>query len=200
MEVISRKEAREKGLTQFFTGRPCSRGHLEPRSTSGGMCRGCERLRDKERLAYTSEVKKKRYATSALVRQSRKEQDRRNYANNKDKVLARKRKYYREKELPSRIARGILRNTFLAAKVEKHDHTSVILGYTPGQLKEHLDSLLADGMTWENYGEWHVDHIKPINAFIKEGITSPQLINALSNLQPLWAVDNLVKGASWHGD
>ena len=47
-------------------------------------------------------------------------------------------------------------------------------------------------MSWDNYGEWHIDHKKPISKF-KDGI-SISTINALSNLQPLWAKDNLSKG------
>jgi hypothetical protein len=54
--------------------------------------------------------------------------------------------------------------------------------------------MFRDGMSWENYGEWHIDHIMPINHFIKSGITDPAIVNALENLQPLWAYENLSKG------
>jgi len=46
-------------------------------------------------------------------------------------------------------------------------------------------------MTWENYGEWEIDHKKPIGSF--EIGTSPAVINALSNLQPLWWAENNAK-------
>lgn len=49
-------------------------------------------------------------------------------------------------------------------------------------------------MNWSNRGEWHLDHKKPVSRFIKQGITDPSIINALSNLQPLWAHENLSKG------
>lgn len=55
-------------------------------------------------------------------------------------------------------------------------------------------------MTWENWGEWHIDHIKPVAQFIREGITCPKQINALSNLRPLWAHDNLSKVWEARGD
>ncbi|AVH85447.1 hypothetical protein Rostov1_00057 [Vibrio phage Rostov-1] len=48
-------------------------------------------------------------------------------------------------------------------------------------------------MSWDNWGEWHIDHIKPVAQFKREGITDPKIINALSNLQPLWAEENLKK-------
>ena len=46
-------------------------------------------------------------------------------------------------------------------------------------------------MSWDNRKEWHIDHKKPISLF-KPG-TSPKIINILSNLQPLWKIDNLSK-------
>ena len=46
-------------------------------------------------------------------------------------------------------------------------------------------------MSWDNYGEWHIDHKKPISAFHKD--TPPHIINSLCNLQPLWEIDNLKK-------
>jgi len=48
-----------------------------------------------------------------------------------------------------------------------------------------------DGMSWSNWGEWHLDHIKPVSSFDKSGKIC--IINSLDNLQPLWAADNLKK-------
>jgi len=47
-------------------------------------------------------------------------------------------------------------------------------------------------MSWDNYGEWHVDHIKPLISFDKN--THPSIVNALSNLQPLWATTREING------
>lgn len=75
------------------------------------------------------------------------------------------------------------------------------LGYSPRQFVDHIASLMQDGMSWENYGrglgKWNVDHIRPISSF-PEG-TSLAVINALSNLRPLWAKDNFEKGGKWDG-
>jgi hypothetical protein len=46
-------------------------------------------------------------------------------------------------------------------------------------------------MSWDNWGEWHIDHIIPVSKFEKE--TPPSIVNSLSNLQPLWAIDNYKK-------
>jgi len=57
-------------------------------------------------------------------------------------------------------------------------------------------------MTWDNYGEWHIDHIKPIQ-FKENGVapTMEEVIKRLhyTNLQPLWALDNITKGNRWVG-
>lgn len=70
------------------------------------------------------------------------------------------------------------------------------LGYTLQDLKSHLESLFSDGMSWDNYGEWHIDHIVPMSAFKIDTFECDNFKKAwaLSNLQPLWAVDNLRKG------
>lgn len=75
----------------------------------------------------------------------------------------------------------------------------VLVGYTLTDLKNHLESRFLPGMTWENYGEWHIDHIKPRAAFSFETSEDPQFKEcwSLSNLQPLWAIDNLRKNCKY---
>lgn len=72
-----------------------------------------------------------------------------------------------------------------------------ILGYSAKELRAHLESQFEPGMSWDDRNAWHIDHVKPVSAFIAEGIKDPQIINALSNLKPLWAKDNLAKGARY---
>ena len=71
------------------------------------------------------------------------------------------------------------------------------LGYSIEQLKDHLESLFSDGMTWENYGVsgWQIDHIKPSCSFLFESISDDQFKEcwSLSNLRPLWATENFRK-------
>lgn len=94
--------------------------------------------------------------------------------------------------------RDILNRTLRRSKsIKSAASAEVQLGYTKCQLKAHLESLFLDGMSWENRGDWHIDHIKPISVMVSLGETNPSVINALSNLQPLWAKDNLSKGAKF---
>ena len=71
--------------------------------------------------------------------------------------------------------------------------TSQCIGCTPAELIMHLASLFEPGMSWSNHGKWHIDHIKPCATF---DLTDPEQQKACfhyTNLQPLWAVDNLRK-------
>jgi len=73
----------------------------------------------------------------------------------------------------------------------------MLVGYTLNDLIKHIQKQFEPGMAWENYGKWHIDHIIPDLVF---NYTKPEHRDfkrcwALKNLQPLWAADNLSKGA-----
>ncbi|MFA5567980.1 MAG: hypothetical protein WC972_04955 [Trueperaceae bacterium] len=71
------------------------------------------------------------------------------------------------------------------------------LGYSAGALVAHLEARFQPGMSWANYGRWHVDHIRPCASF---DLTDPAEFEwcwSLENLQPLWAADNIAKGATY---
>lgn len=88
--------------------------------------------------------------------------------------------------------RTILSNTLKRFGTDKMDKTINMLGYSSMDLKIHIESKFIEGMSWENYGEWHIDHIKPVSSF---DISTPMyIVNGLDNLQPLWKFDNLSKG------
>jgi len=76
----------------------------------------------------------------------------------------------------------------------KTSTTIDLLGCTVNELWDHLESLFIEGMTRENYGEWHVDHIKPCASFDLSNPKEQQKCFHYTNLQPLWALDNLSKG------
>ena len=67
--------------------------------------------------------------------------------------------------------------------------------FSEAELRDHLQRQFVRGMSWDNYGEWHIDHIIPVIAFSVSGPECPELRKAwaLSNLRPLWAKDNLSK-------
>jgi len=80
--------------------------------------------------------------------------------------------------------------------VEKNKHYFDILKYTPEELISHLEKQFTDSMTWENYGEWHVDHRMPISSFVFESVDDDSFMKcwSLDNLQPMWGKENITKG------
>lgn len=151
-----------------------------------------------------------------LARRISRDSARRKYAEDPEKARARNRKrraadpeknreYQRNSDkkrlskpqgrLTASVKAGVIRGLKKGAKSGRK--TFEILGYTPEDLRNHLDKLFLPGMSWENYGEWHIDHVIPLSAFNYE---TPDDIDfrrawALSNLQPLWAFDNISKHA-----
>ena len=81
------------------------------------------------------------------------------------------------------------------SNVEKNKHYFDVLKYTPEQLMFHLENKFTDNMTWDNYGEWHVDHIKPISSFSITVMGDEEFMKcwSLNNLQPMWGEENIRK-------
>lgn len=115
----------------------------------------------------------------------------------KDKINEYQRKY-RSNNKEFFMCRDLLSNTFNRIGLKKEGKTVDLLGYSPLDLKKHLESLFTDGMTWDNYGEWHIDHIKSVSSFDKN--TPVNIINTLRNLQPLWATTREINGVVYEGN
>ena len=89
--------------------------------------------------------------------------------------------------------RGRTYAAFKAKYWKKDSPTERLLGCTYNEAFKHISSQFTEGMTWDNYGDWHVDHIIPLSsAGTKERLKE---LAKYTNLQPLWAADNLKKGA-----
>jgi hypothetical protein len=126
------------------------------------------------------------------------------YQNNKDKYKKysscnkEKRNYYltnRRKidylfKLKCNVS-SLIRQSITKKGYDKKSRTYQILGCTFEEFKQHLQNQFTKGMTWENQGKWHLDHIYPVSLAKNE----EELIrlNHYTNFQPLWAKDNLIK-------
>jgi len=131
---------------------------------------------------------------------------------NKNKEKERKRKYieanrdkinnyakeYRKLNNHKFAYRYVLINTLRRLGKIKEGHTIDLLGYSALDLKNHITNLFTDGMSWDNYGEWHIDHI--ITVFSFDPNTSMNIVNALSNLRPLWATTREINGIVYIGN
>jgi len=68
-----------------------------------------------------------------------------------------------------------------------------LLGCSYNELKFHLENLFQKGMTFENYGEWELDHVYPISKFNLDDIEEIKKCFNYKNIQPLWMFDNRSK-------
>lgn len=86
---------------------------------------------------------------------------------------------------------------------KKSAHTVELLGCSVNELKIHLESQFKEGMSWANYGNpngdhsncWHIDHIVPCASFDLSDPEQQKKCFHFTNLQPLWADENMRKGA-----
>jgi hypothetical protein len=86
-----------------------------------------------------------------------------------------------------------LRKTVNRAITRKSGSAVRDLGCSINQLIKHLESQFKPGMTWENHGEWHIDHILPLSKFNLSKREEFLIACHYTNLQPLWAKDNIRK-------
>ena len=83
----------------------------------------------------------------------------------------------------------------LKGRGAKSRKTVQLIGCSIEHLRQHLEAQFTEGMTWDNHGEWHIDHIKPCASFDLTDEGQQRECFNYANLQPLWAKDNLSKGA-----
>ena len=150
-----------------------------------------------------------------------KDKHKKRYDKNRDKILKQKREYESRPEVikqrrktknkyyhnklkhrhdPHTKAKRNLSRRMRSLFSKNGDQTIDFIGCSIDDLKLHLEKQFVDGMNWENYGlhGWHVDHIRPCCSF---DLTDPEQQRECfhyTNLQPLWAKDNLAKGGSFH--
>jgi hypothetical protein len=90
--------------------------------------------------------------------------------------------------------RSCIRTAIKNQGYAKNSRTELILGCSFEEFKNHIESKFSIGMTWLNHGDWHIDHIIPMASANSEA--EMLRLNHYTNLQPLWAMDNLKKGDS----
>lgn len=93
--------------------------------------------------------------------------------------------------------KNLLRRALNLTGSRKACKTYTALGYTEKELIAHIEAKFRPGMSWSHRESFHIDHIKPITLFVREGVTDPAIINALENLQPLYPHENRSKGAKY---
>lgn len=133
------------------------------------------------------------------------EQQRQFRQDNKEIFNKRQREYVKErrKNNPNlRIAHSLRTSTrsgIIGQGGVKSASTEKLLGCTWEEARIHIEKQFVDGMSWENYPEWEIDHIRPLMSF---DLTDPEQQRQAchySNLQPMWAAENRSKGSLHNG-
>jgi len=221
MEIISRQEAKSRGLTRYFTGKPCKHGHVVERLVGNSGCIECKRIKAGARnAAWISKNPEKRKA-----------QKKRHYEKNKEKILA-KQVEYKERTVEARKAyfkkynenrrEAKLRDAAeyraknaerinahlraytkqnrdkynayskLRATAKMHRTPTWLTGDDVWLMKEIY--ALATLRTKLTKIKWHVDHIIPLQGSIVSGLHVP------TNLQVITQTENIRKFNSWDPD
>jgi hypothetical protein len=126
------------------------------------------------------------------------------YQKNREEIISKSYEYYKWRKRVDPIfkmtccMRSRVRNAIMLNKGTKSDKTFELVGCTADELKSQLEGQFTTGMTWDNYGEWHVDHIKPCAKFDLTLDSEQRACFNHTNLQPLWAEDNLKKADKYY--
>lgn len=193
MTKICNKCCCEKVLADFYI-RKSGRKIGKLRS----ICKSCEKeiasLWGKENRAKARETERQRYKKDPKTKLRRNTKWR---LNNPDKVK-KMRRLWAEKpgvvQLNYRVSLNLRHRIWLALKGNgKSDSTINLLGCSIEQLRQHLEKQFRPGMSWETYGFWEIDHIRPCASFDLTDPVQQRECFHYSNLQPLWEIENLQK-------
>jgi len=202
----------EKELTEFYKGKRY-KGGLRP------QCKSCEKAccktyreanKDKKKAYYEANKDKisawkKTYAKT--YREANKDRikakNKAYYEDNKEKIKVRQKAYQRERRKTDslfKMKRNLRARTYQAFSrkgYSKDTKTQEMLGVDWDVCKQHIERQFTKGMNWDNYGEWHIDHKIPLaSANTEEELKK---LCHYTNLQPLWAEENLSKSDKIEG-
>ena len=119
------------------------------------------------------------------------------YKENRERLIEQKLEYYANNENAciAKKLRENIRTKFRSQNQRKNRSTMELLGVSILHASKHLEKKFQPGMSWDNHGEWHIDHIIPCASFDLTKPSEQKKCFHYTNLQPLWARENLKKGA-----
>lgn len=173
------------------------------------QCKECKAPKDRayaERNAETLAAHRAQYYRNHRAQAKRNQQAWRK--THPEEYRKRGREYQRRRaseDMGFRLLRSLRARFVSACRGKRSGRTLALIGCSLDHLRAHLEAQFKEGMTWANYGPyrvggpmtWHIDHIKPCAAF---DLTDPVQQRACfhwTNLQPLWAAENMSKGATY---
>lgn len=189
---ICKKCNKNKLLTSFTKNSGCINGY-------SFRCKECTSLYNKQYSKVNKSVlKKEKEVYYKNNKQYFKDKNKVNYENNKDIIFqkANERKKNRLKEdinykltcnLRTRLSNALKRNQKSGSAIKD-------LGCSIEEFKIYLEKKFQEGMTWDNYGKWHIDHSIAISKFDLTNKEELKIACHYTNLQPMWALENIKKG------
>ena len=176
-------------------------------------CKECDKKHSAEYKAKNlDKVREVNREYGRKNKNEREEYQKEYYQNNRDLILEKAKIYWSKKQNKERKAlrkreqwlgdenlrissncRGRIYRALKGQKKSKS--TEKLVGCSFSELKIYLQNKFLEGMSWSNYGEWHIDHILPCASFDLSKIEEQEKCFHYTNLQPLWGIDNLIKSA-----
>lgn len=150
----------------------------------------------KKRTEY-SDNRKRRFASDPVRRERRSIANKKWRQENSEYVSDRRKEKWRKATITERLR--VYFGSSISHSLKRNGKGGKswqqLVGYSAEQLKRHLERQFTAGMNWENYGEWHVDHILPASSFKYSSADEDDFKScwALTNLRPLWSIDNIRK-------
>ena len=176
------EEAKKRGRENY-------RKHKQERIAWGKNYRKREYVKIKER--QRNQIRRQTEEHKLYHREYRKTDKQRKYNRDRWAKLSQE-----SNERISLYLRARIRNA-LKAKASKSATTKELIGITIPELKLYLEKQFQQGMNWKNYGKWHIDHCKPLALFNLIDPQEQKKAFHYSNLQPLWASENLHKSKKY---
>lgn len=211
-------------LESKYLGDICQNNHNYNRTnkslrfTSNGYCVECKKNIDNKTYQKNKEKilkNKKKYYNKNFNNIKKRNKD--YYQKNKEHIIEQNKKYYHSNKkhlntinwkrrkvkllkdpifrLNCNMSNAIAKALKLKNSTKENKSYLKLVNFTIMELKKHLESQFENGMTWENYGQWHVDHIIPKSRFKYTSAKDEtfKICWSLNNFQPLWKKDNLSK-------
>lgn len=152
----------------------------------------------KESKAKYSKNNRKKITKAVTIWRDKNKDKMKQYRQNRKEKDAKYWKNRRSEDIIFKL-KNTLRNRLNSAIKNNQKAGSAVsdLGCSIEEFKVYIQKLFQEDMNWDNHGEWHIDHIKPLDSF--DLINREELLKAChyTNLQPLWAKDNLKKWSNY---